>query len=484
MPLLVGQAEQVAARLPALAAMMYADASNGATTTGSYLEAERLARRAAGLLRDGAAWGAGTHRASGAPGPGPAGHGAVLAMLCWALCLRGKAPEARLVLGEATRLAHGLDQLGPDWPWLHVLLRCHIPLWDFERARAESLEAAGRARDAGALAALSGLLMVAADTAFRLGDWDAADLAALEALQVAGDAGQPAIEGWVLTTRARILAARGRREACLAAAQAARRLAQSERITAGLRFAHAALGFGELGLDRTDAAITELETVERLVKGTGMEEPTIVPWAPDLIEAYARQGRDGDARRVLADLERQAASTGSPVAGAAAARGRGLVDDDFEPAFARALALDDRRPMPFERARTLLAFGRRLHRARRRAEARDRLRAALDGFERLGADAWAGQAGAELRAAGARRRPSPDGDALTPQERRVAEAVRRGASNRAIAADLFLSPKTVEFHLHQIYRKLGVHSRTQLIAALADQPEAPVTGRGARRAPA
>jgi hypothetical protein len=62
--------------------------------------------------------------------------------------------------------------------------------------------------------------MVAADTAFRLGDWDAADLAALEALQVAGDAGQPAIEGWVLTTRARILAARGRREACLAAALA------------------------------------------------------------------------------------------------------------------------------------------------------------------------------------------------------------------------------------------------------------------------
>jgi DNA-binding CsgD family transcriptional regulator len=209
-----------------------------------------------------------------------------------------------------------------------------------------------------------------------------------------------------------------------------------------------------------------------------MEEPTIVPWAPDLIEAYARQGRDGDARRVLATLERQAAATGSPVAGAAAARGRGMVGDDFEPAFARALALDDRRPMPFERARTQLAFGRRLHRARRRAEARDRLREALDGFARLGADTWAGQAEAELRAAGARRRRGPrgpDGDALTPQEWRVAEAVRRGASNRAIAAELFLSPKTVEFHLHQIYRKLGVHSRTQLIAALADRPEAALT---------
>jgi len=91
---------------------------------------------------------------------------------------------------------------------------------------------------------------------------------------------------------------------------------------------------------------------------------------------------------------------------------------------------------------------------------------ALDGFERLGADVWAGQAEAELHAAGSRRRREPD-DALTPQELRVAAAVQRGASNRDIAADLFLSPKTVEFHLRQIYRKLGVHSRTQLIAALA-----------------
>jgi DNA-binding NarL/FixJ family response regulator len=148
-----------------------------------------------------------------------------------------------------------------------------------------------------------------------------------------------------------------------------------------------------------------------------------------------------------------------------------MIDDDFEPAFARALALDDQRPMPFERARTLLAYGRRLHRARRRAEARDRLRAALDGFERLGADAWAGQAQAELSAAGARRRREPDGSALTAQERRVAAAVQRGGSNRAIAAELFLSPKTVEFHLRQIYRKLGVHSRTQLVAVLADQPD-------------
>ena len=129
--------------------------------------------------------------------------------------------------------------------------------------------------------------------------------------------------------------------------------------------------------------------------------------------------------------------------------------------------------MPFERARTLLAFGRRLHRARRRAEARDRLLAARHGFEQLRADAWAAQAEAELHAAGARRRREPDDSALTAQELRVAAAVQRGASNRDIAADLFLSPKTVEFHLRQIYRKLDVHSRTQLIVALAEPTETP-----------
>ena len=128
--------------------------------------------------------------------------------------------------------------------------------------------------------------------------------------------------------------------------------------------------------------------------------------------------------------------------------------------------------MPFERARTLLAYGRRLHRARRRAEARERLASALGGFERLGARAWAEPGrGRAARGRRARRRREPDDSALTPQELRVAAAVRRGASNRDIAADLFLSPKTVEFHLRQIYRKLDVHSRTQLVAALAAEKD-------------
>ena len=457
-PLLVGQADRVASRWPVLAAEMLAHAANGASTVNSYLEAERLAERAVGLLGDAG---------------GPAVRGAVLTMRGSTLLLRGKTPEARPVLAEAFRLAEGLDWLGPDWTWLHILLRTRIPLGEFEQARAESAELCRRAQEAGALATVSAAGLIVADAAFRLGDWEAADAAALQTFQLAEEVGHRHMAGWALTIRIRILAAQGRSEESRAAAAAALAIAESDRIISGLRFVHGALGFLELGLGRIDAATCELEAVERLTEGSGHEEPVIVPWVPDLVEAYARQGREHDARRVLARLERQAVCSASPVAAAAAARCRGLLDDDFDAAFVGALAFDDRRPMPFERARTLLAFGRRLNGACRRPAARQHLRAALEGFERLHADAWARQAEAELRAAGGRHRPPAQDDrTLTPQERRVAAAVRRGASNRDIAAGLFLSPKTVEFHLRQIYRKLDVHSRTQLVAVLAEQDTA------------
>jgi DNA-binding NarL/FixJ family response regulator len=128
--------------------------------------------------------------------------------------------------------------------------------------------------------------------------------------------------------------------------------------------------------------------------------------------------------------------------------------------------------MPFERARTQLAYGRRLHRERRRAEARVRLRAALDGFDRLRAAPWAAQARHELQAASGRRRPSSacDPAVLSVQESRVASVAARGGSTRDVATELFLAPKTVEFHLGQIYRKLGVRNRGQMIVALADGP--------------
>ena len=110
----------------------------------------------------------------------------------------------------------------------------------------------------------------------------------------------------------------------------------------------------------------------------------------------------------------------------------------------------------------------RLHRARRRTDARQRLGEAVEAFDELGATPWVELARAEWRAAGGRLRNAVDDGTLTAQETRVARAAGRGATTREIATELFLSPKTVEFHLGRAYRKLGVSSRAQLASALAE----------------
>jgi len=138
--------------------------------------------------------------------------------------------------------------------------------------------------------------------------------------------------------------------------------------------------------------------------------------------------------------------------------------------FEGALQHHDALPMPFERARTQLALGERLRRAKQRAEAREPLTQALDEFERLGAKPWAERARAELRATGGSagaRRASAAADQLTPHELQIAVLVAQGMTNREAAAALFLSPKTIEYHLGQIYRKLDVRGRAQLARLMA-----------------
>ncbi|MGH3037937.1 MAG: response regulator transcription factor, partial [Gaiellaceae bacterium] len=141
----------------------------------------------------------------------------------------------------------------------------------------------------------------------------------------------------------------------------------------------------------------------------------------------------------------------------------------FEEAFAEHERSDDRWAL----ARTRLAFGERLRRAARRVEAREQLRLALAAFEEMGADAWAERARAELRATGARvrRRQSWEAEELTPQELQIALHVARGMTNREVGAALFLSHKTIEFHLGRIYRKLNMSSRGELIRRFATEAE-------------
>jgi DNA-binding CsgD family transcriptional regulator len=123
---------------------------------------------------------------------------------------------------------------------------------------------------------------------------------------------------------------------------------------------------------------------------------------------------------------------------------------------------------PFDRARTELAYGEHLRRARRRIDAREQLRSALETFQDLQARPWAERASQELRASGetARKRDVSTTAALTPQELQVAQLVRQGMSNRDVASQLFVSPRTVDFHLRNVFAKTGVTSRVEL-AALA-----------------
>jgi DNA-binding CsgD family transcriptional regulator len=193
----------------------------------------------------------------------------------------------------------------------------------------------------------------------------------------------------------------------------------------------------------------------------------------DRLEAAAHSGQTDVARAWADELETFAAATGHAWAAAMAEHGRALLASPKTATshFERALQLHDQaatagQPRPFNRARTELAYGELLRRERRRVDARPHLRAALDVFIELRAASWAGRAAGELRASGetVRKRDDASGAVvLTPQERQVAQLVKKGMSNRDVAAQLFVSPRTVDFHLRNVFAKTGVTSRAELV---------------------
>jgi DNA-binding NarL/FixJ family response regulator len=129
------------------------------------------------------------------------------------------------------------------------------------------------------------------------------------------------------------------------------------------------------------------------------------------------------------------------------------------------LDVDAAAKLPFDLGRALLVRGRLLRRAKQKRAAAETLREALAIFERLGAPAWEAQTRAELDRVGLRRSP----DELTASERRVAELAAQGLTNREVASKAFMSPKTVQAHLTRIYLKLGIHSRAELGARMAEE---------------
>jgi DNA-binding CsgD family transcriptional regulator len=212
------------------------------------------------------------------------------------------------------------------------------------------------------------------------------------------------------------------------------------------------------------------EAADRLLAITSSDHPDHNPLIalevmPDAVEAGVRVGLRQQAVARLEHLRELVAAAPTAARRALLARCEALLAErDPEESFSEAITLGPGLP-PLQRARTELLYGEWLRRERRRSDARVHLRAALEAFRRLGAVPWAERAEAELRATGetVRKRDPSLVQQLTPQEFQIAGLVTKGLTNREIAGQLYLSPRTIDYHLHKIFTKLGIASRTELI---------------------
>jgi DNA-binding CsgD family transcriptional regulator len=392
-----------------------------------------------------------------------------------ALVISGQNADGHRLL---LRSLEAIDARESPWLAIQLIQYAHVFLYfeEFDRMRAPLERLIAEARESSAPGALPYALGHLSELDFRTGRWSAAHTEAAEAVELATELGHRFSLMYALACLSWIEAARGLEVDCKAHLARLWDVSEHARDAVGGYVARIS-GLLDLGMGRNEEAVKRLLPVVEALARLGMVMPYLFQEGPDLIEAYVHTGQRSQAQAALIVLQEQAATAPGLWPRAAAARSRGLLEDDFQPAFEEAMALDARTDMPFERARTQLCYGERLRRARRRAEAREQLHAALATFERLGAEPWADRARNELRATGETvRRDRQASDDLTLQELQVALKVAEGATNREAAATLFLSPKTIEAHLSRIYSKLGIRSRTELAHRFAQDSSGTVAG--------
>ncbi|MFC3505691.1 AAA family ATPase [Micromonospora krabiensis] len=326
------------------------------------------------------------------------------------------------------------------------------------------------ARATGELSALPRALELRAIAEYWLGRHEAAAETSRDGLRLARATGQA---NWVdvhLGMLAVLAAVRADRDTSL------RRVREMRPEPAPGSRPHALAAWALAVLDLVDGR--HAEAADRLASlarpGSGRGQVLVQVMAtPYLVEAAAHQAHRAAATAALAVFDRWASSTASPTRHALSARCHALLaprgSAEAEDAFRTALRTHPAEAGPFERARTALLFGRELRRGRRPRDARAHLHDAWGTFTLVGATAWAEQATAELRAAG-ESVGVPDPAAarlLTGQQLRIARLVAEGATNREVAARMFLSTRTVDHHLRNIFHRLGVRSRTELARALS-----------------
>jgi ATP/maltotriose-dependent transcriptional regulator MalT len=385
-----------------------------------------------------------------------------LASLVFGLAGVGRGSEAIQVIADtrpSQRLTHD-DLIG----------RGVAELWSGRTARARvDLSAVSSSRTASAYERILSLLYLT-DADYRLGFWDDAVMHGELAVSLARDSDHFWLLPLVHSAASFPLAGRGEWGDAMAhiarAVKSVRTATPATEVwtaTAAARVAHA----------RGDAygVVTAVSSLDRVRNRDGVCGLEVQPWQPMAVEALVALGRLDDARGELADLEAACVAHASAPGGVVMAHTRALVDvadgriGDAHDAIADALDHDDE-VGPFERSLAELALGALRRRLRQRSRARDVLVAALSGFDALGAVPYAERCERELAACGLTPQPRKhrDRERLTPQELSVANLAMRGLSNREIAGELVVSIKTVEFHLGNVYRKLAVSSRTQLLA--------------------
>lgn len=317
-------------------------------------------------------------------------------------------------------------------------------------------------RATGTIKQLTNALFHQACAEARLGRHQVAAGTAGSALTIADEMGQTSVASYLRGLLAWLAALTGDDERCRTLAAQAIRYADDHGTPPSAADATWALALLDLGHGRYEPALSRMENRWPFWPCSS----TWIRSTADHLEAALRAGEPGVAARLMDELERHAGRLVDPGAPALLDRCRALAGpaDKAEPHFLAALRPGPSDARPYDRARTLLAYGQWLRREHRKADARASLRAAIELFERTGARLWSDRARAELRATGDRSVRAAPGPAarLTPQELQVIRLAATGATNRDIGARLFLSPRTVAQHLYRVFPKLGITTRTEL----------------------
>ena len=454
-PLLVGAAAQIAEYDPESAVVMLAQAVQGCLYTGDtpamLIAAERASALASGQASRRASFFAAMARGMAlvADGQGEAG--------------TASAREAVEILEEADELREDPKLLA--WAALG-------PLWLREADTGRGLinRAFELARAHAALGVLPNLLHLLARDQATTDQWAAAEASYDEAIRLGRETGQrrrgrrlaggARLAGGKTGARGRLPRARRRSDKDVGEARRRplRRLGDPGARRPRARARPAGGGDRALPSPGGHAAFMRHRR-RRSLAGAGARRGAPTPWP------RCRRRRGGC--RLRGTGERQGSTVGAGSRGPLS-RAAGGRQASWNPVSKRRSRLHERTPDVFETARTRLAYGGRLRRARKRTLAREQLRAAAAIFEHLGAQPWAQQANAELAATGetARRRDVSTLDELTPQELRIARLLADGMTTKEAAAAIFVSPKTVEYHLGHVYQKLGINSRNELVAAV------------------